>query len=155
MRYIAKPRYIEAVQYTGDNFHALMEFCGNHCQWGIDRPWVQSVTRARWNKVHVGDYVTKDQDGHFFIWSKEAFECDWSEDTSLPTIENLRVLAESWRVPSEDPISAAGCAAQLDSVLDGDCSVFTYVGTGDKDSNISIPPLVLKGRPNIGRRDGH
>lgn len=87
--YQRKPiyRYIEAIQWTGDNLEEIIIFCGeNNCRF-IERPKsfyrvhsllqivvCQTLHEAFWGDVGMYNYISKDRDGDLNVVDKKIID---------------------------------------------------------------------------------
>lgn len=72
-KYLRKPIEAEAVQYNGDNFDEVQDFCPDVF---VEDGWLSMDTLeggVRTQHKH-GDYVVKGANGIFFICAKDVFE---------------------------------------------------------------------------------
>lgn len=83
-----KPVVIEALEYTGDNWREVREWCGDysnnrgvmrgHFEVG-DIPTVYIVTLEGEMKVSIGDYVIKGINGEFYPCKPDIFKKTYEE----------------------------------------------------------------------------
>lgn len=77
--YISKPREIQAIQYTGDNFEEIKKFTNTACdllgELSLYNPPDIYIDFGRYNDVvKYGDYLFKNTCGSVVIVSKDEFE---------------------------------------------------------------------------------
>lgn len=74
MRYRTKPREVEAMRYTGDNYKDILAFTGNRiykdkCGGGL------TLVTEEWNQeVRPGDWLVKLDEYQFEVFGNEEFE---------------------------------------------------------------------------------
>jgi len=83
MKYRKKPEEVEAMQYTGENYNDISEFLGTPPAYPImplpeSKPIVIRSPSQRVDAVAVvGDYIVKDADESFYVYTQSGFECTY------------------------------------------------------------------------------
>lgn len=83
-KYRKKPVEIEAIQWNGDNYSEIREFCGTHPQ-GHGHGWY-SVDNKNYvgtlegeMEASVGDYIIKGVQGEFYPCKPDIFEMTYEK----------------------------------------------------------------------------
>jgi len=77
MKFRKKPVIIEAVQWTGENFKEIQEFCPSVIDMGYggENSWPLSIPTLEGNMVaQRGDYIIKGVKGEFYPCKPDIFE---------------------------------------------------------------------------------
>lgn len=72
MRYRKKPVEIQAVHWTGDNLHAIGDFCGDHIVFNNDGLWIKTLEGPM--HASINDYIIRGVKGEFYACKPDIFE---------------------------------------------------------------------------------
>lgn len=70
-KYIKKPIFVSAIQWTGDNYHDIVEFTKGKCFLNGKHLWIKN--RLGESKASVCDFVVCEDDGEFYILTESLF----------------------------------------------------------------------------------
>lgn len=83
-QYVSRPVIIEAIQWTGDNYSAIRDFCGihpqghGHCWYSMDdRNFVSTLEGEM--EASRGDYIIRGLRGEFYPCKPDVFETKYEK----------------------------------------------------------------------------
>lgn len=80
MKYRSKPTIKEAIQWTGDNFHHIAEFCGlNKINITADMQTIVIPTLEGSMGASIGDYIIRGIKGEFYPCKPDVFNLTYEE----------------------------------------------------------------------------
>ena len=94
MNFRKKPVIIEAVQWTGENFKKIQEFCPSIIDMGYggENSWPLSIPTLEGNMVaQRGDYIIKGVKGEFYPCKPDIFEATYERADKKDSIVLARI----------------------------------------------------------------
>ena len=84
MRYRNKRKYIDAIQWTGENKEECLEFLGiNFFEFRDNETRIVFDSNYDDWIASIGDYIIKDGEDDFYVYKAENFEREYVKDTPL------------------------------------------------------------------------
>ncbi len=81
-KYRKKPVVIEAIQWAGNNFDEIKEFCSEVVYHGVEgeaRRWLLIKTLEGGMRAKTGDFIIKGIRGEFYPCKPDIFEATYEE----------------------------------------------------------------------------
>jgi hypothetical protein len=90
MKYIRKPKVIEAIRYTGNNYAELREFAGNALAFNDGSTLSIRNLDGEETYVFFGDYIIKGDKGGFYPCKSAIFEMIYEPEGTLKCVLHYR-----------------------------------------------------------------